>query len=1104
MQAEGVARGNQPLQIGFHLALPSEYQGDLSTLMEWTPLADGSIVSAVSVTSPEAAALRAGIQAELGSGGEIRFFGGGPSMKEGSPGRAGREFPVMTRADFREAGGTETVWSPIVEGNTIGIEVTLPSRDALSDFSFRIEKVSHIYTPMGQRGPVPKQLQCTNHVDVQCRSRIVGDRQAAVGRIMFEVGEFTGLCSGTLLNDTRDGGFIPYFLTAHHCVSSATVARSVEARWFYQRASCGSERLDARDETTHGGTVLLATSAAQDSTLLRFRRSLPGGLTYSGWSADPLNLPTQVYGIHHPDGDVKKYAGGRATGREDFTTCDDPENQVGCQTVREAIVVPWSDGTTEGGSSGSGLFDGENLIGVLSGGGGTCAQTTDGYGPFQHFYPRIRRWLSPDPYSLPFVTAASNRSRPGFVRLINHSERAGTVTIRAIDDTGERFGPVSLRLDAQAAVHLTSSDLENGNAEKGLSAGVGDGTGNWRLELSSLLAIEALAYIRTPDGFVTSMHEVAAATDEESNRYHVPFVNPGSNVNQQSLLRVINPGSGTANIVITGVDDAGDAAPLGEVSLTLAAGAARMLSARDLEQGGDGFSGRLGDGAGKWRLSVSGDRPLQVMSLLQLPTGHLANLSRGRDGVAVWVPPPPSDKPDLVVQSPSVSDSSPNAGQSFTLRATVRNSGAVRSAATTLRYYRSSDATISTSDPAVGTDPVSALAASGTSAESISLTAPSSAGTYYYGACVDTVSEESNTANNCSSAVAVTVSGGGSTTYGVGDALPGVSSSTIPSIVGGGSISSAGGVTTITLNNGAFIQLRDGTRYTCRASGGCTIRNGVVSRGTIVGGGGTPPPNAPDLVVTNFSVSDTSLNVGQAVSARATVRNQGNARSAATTLRWLTSADATISTTDEEEGTSSIGGIAPSGSSNRSFSTTVSLDTPPGTYYAGACVDAVPGETNTRNNCSNAVRVTVLGGGARRFGAIAFDFHVSQSCPGLAAGIAVNHGSSQAALDAARRACQSDGGSVANCRSNSESFQGCAAMAYGTNPPLCGVQASSGSTRSAAESAARSRCSARGLRGCRIWVNGSGQRISACNSSSNSNASMEKSRPLMELMKSNR
>ena len=118
-----------------------------------------------------------------------------------------------------------------------------------------------------------------------------------------------------------------------------------------------------------------------------------------------------------------------------------------------------------------------------------------------------------------------------------------------------------------------------------------------------------------------------------------------------------------------------------------------------------------------------------------------------------------SSRPDLIVQSPSVSDNTLTTGQSFTLHATVRNSGTGRSASTTLRYYRSSNSTISTSDTQVGTDSVSGLAASGTSAESISLNAPSSAGTYYYGACVASVSGESNTGNNCSDGVRVTVSG---------------------------------------------------------------------------------------------------------------------------------------------------------------------------------------------------------------------------------------------------------------------------------------------------------------------------------------------------------
>ena len=126
--------------------------------------------------------------------------------------------------------------------------------------------------------------------------------------------------------------------------------------------------------------------------------------------------------------------------------------------------------------------------------------------------------------------------------------------------------------------------------------------------------------------------------------------------------------------------------------------------------------------------------------------------------------------PDLIVESPSVSDNTLTTGQSFTLSATVRNQGTGSSAATTLRYYRSSNSTISTSDTEVGTDSVSGLSASGTSAESISLNAPSSAGTYYYGACVESVSGESDTDNNCSDAVTVTVSsssgGGGSGSHG--------------------------------------------------------------------------------------------------------------------------------------------------------------------------------------------------------------------------------------------------------------------------------------------------------------------------------------------------
>ena len=121
--------------------------------------------------------------------------------------------------------------------------------------------------------------------------------------------------------------------------------------------------------------------------------------------------------------------------------------------------------------------------------------------------------------------------------------------------------------------------------------------------------------------------------------------------------------------------------------------------------------------------------------------------------------PPPVSNPDLVVGQPTVSQSTLAPGASFTLSATVRNQGAGSAAATTLRYYRSTNTTISTRDTEVGTDIVGALGANQSGAESISLTAPSSTGTYYYGACVAGVSGESSSNNNCSAAVSITVPG---------------------------------------------------------------------------------------------------------------------------------------------------------------------------------------------------------------------------------------------------------------------------------------------------------------------------------------------------------
>ncbi len=98
------------------------------------------------------------------------------------------------------------------------------------------------------------------------------------------------------------------------------------------------------------------------------------------------------------------------------------------------------------------------------------------------------------------------------------------------------------------------------------------------------------------------------------------------------------------------------------------------------------------------------------------------------------------------------------ADQSLTLRVTVRNQGSEPSDPTTLRYYRSTDSTITSEDIEVGTDRVASLTALGSSAESVLTHAPSTPGAYYYGACVDPASGESDATDNCSAATAATVS----------------------------------------------------------------------------------------------------------------------------------------------------------------------------------------------------------------------------------------------------------------------------------------------------------------------------------------------------------
>ena len=251
-----------------------------------------------------------------------------------------------------------------------------------------------------------------------------------------------------------------------------------------------------------------------------------------------------------------------------------------------------------------------------------------------------------EPEMVWYLPSAANSSVQGFVRVINHTDVEGEVTVTATDDAGTTYAPMTMPLAARAVSHFNGSDLENGNSDLGLvnalGEGTGSGTGAWRVMLSSAtLDIEALSYARASDGFVTFMNTTAAKDD---NGVHaVALFNPASDVTQMSRLRLVNSSATVANVTVTGVDDTG-VSPGEPVTLTIPADTACEVDATALETGsglacGESQDG-LGDGTGRWRLSVTttSDSSLVVMNLQSNVSGRLTNLTEraSADNDGTW------------------------------------------------------------------------------------------------------------------------------------------------------------------------------------------------------------------------------------------------------------------------------------------------------------------------------------------------------------------------------------------------------------------------------------------------------------------------------------
>lgn len=383
--ALGIPRKGQPLKIGFGRYLPLQYQGDLQPLLTWKTLSNGDKVAAFLIHSPEASGIRLGLNLEaFPATAELRFF----NLTQ----------PQQVFGPFRAAtlNSQKLFWSPTVTGENIGVEIYVPA-SVSTKFSIKVANLQHlVYAPLAPNAQNFTDIDRAAgacEIDVKCQTTTPANLSAAVAKIIFTRPEGSFMCTGTLLSDKDDSSFIPYFMTAHHCVSSQDVAATVESYWFYERATCNGDNPTEVTQFSNGAD-LLATNSVTDFALLKLRdgaiSTLPG-IHFAGWStANPIGR--SVIAIHHPAGDVKKWSEGLA---DKYTTW--PPSQI-----TDHIQVTWSQGVTEGGSSGSGIFavTGEQnnqqlFVGALHGGYSYCnlPNEPDLYGRFDLVYPEVRQWL---------------------------------------------------------------------------------------------------------------------------------------------------------------------------------------------------------------------------------------------------------------------------------------------------------------------------------------------------------------------------------------------------------------------------------------------------------------------------------------------------------------------------------------------------------------------------------------------------------------------------------------------------------------------------------------------------------------------------------------
>ncbi len=390
-----------PQKVGFNRRVADFLEQSLviSRSWQWQTLPNGERVTRVQVASPGASALRVGVRVRgLPLQGELRFFSGQAGQGRAYRIRAKDVLQIVERnrnAGERAGSDPDVYWSPTLEGDKAVVEIRLESQADSSKVDLEIDTVSHLVVDPKQSSILLPYAASSCELDVNCYSTINGkgsDISNAVARMIYVTAEGAFVCTGTLLADRADSK-TPFFLTAHHCISTAAEASSLETTWFYESSACNSNTQSTNTQTRTGGATLLETYTNNDMTLLRLNEQPPAGVVYAGWFSDTVG--EQYTAIHHPSGDWKKISFGTEQGL--FSCSTSSADGVFCTPNSTGPYLRYfiDKGFSEPGSSGSGIFkDNTYLVGTLTAGSGVCNNAFSVYGRFQVGYDNgINKWL---------------------------------------------------------------------------------------------------------------------------------------------------------------------------------------------------------------------------------------------------------------------------------------------------------------------------------------------------------------------------------------------------------------------------------------------------------------------------------------------------------------------------------------------------------------------------------------------------------------------------------------------------------------------------------------------------------------------------------------